>query len=629
MGAVACALLAALLCAAIVKLPRPATIDFDPSWRAVLGYLSAQGLQFGRDVVFTYGPLGFLMTRTYDGLHLRSLIAWQLLVAPLFAVLILRSAGRLAPLASLVYVAFFLVLATVYDEALYLIAIALLGAELLRATRAVSTSLLCALLALLGILQFTHMILAVVALAIACCLALGEGRVCRAALMAGSFAASLVGIWFVCGQRLGTLRRYFSTSLALSFGYPDAMSLSPPAAPLWKALAVLVLLAATLALAVAASRGRARAAAGALLVAAYVFLTWRLGFVRADGHMIFFFVCALVPILGLPALLLGDPPRWRAMREGLLAAAAVLCLAGIDDVHPLLVRHGVELLAHRLSVALDTATAFDRFHRDLDERWEVEAREFDLPRTRALVGDAPLDVLALSPVVALYNGFHYEPRPLFVSDADYLPSLERLGARFFASPQAPEFVVQRLGSVDNRLPTLDDSLALRELVERYRWVESEKGFALWRRASDPPVEIPPRRVAVESIDFGRPFALGGLADHDVWAKLSWRLSWSGELRALLYQPPVVYLRVQTADGATHTYRLPRGQARTGFLLNPLIESDADLKHYARGAPVPRVTTVTLAIHRRHAPLFDGPAKLELFRLPDRSAIRLSPGRPLV
>jgi hypothetical protein len=36
------------------------TQSLDPSWTAVLMYARENGLQFGRDIVFTYGPLGFL-----------------------------------------------------------------------------------------------------------------------------------------------------------------------------------------------------------------------------------------------------------------------------------------------------------------------------------------------------------------------------------------------------------------------------------------------------------------------------------------------------------------------------------------------------------------------------------------
>src|SRR5215472_17213894 len=44
-----------------VKLPVTAPRDSLPqSWEAVLSFATAHHLQWGRDIVYTYGPLGFL-----------------------------------------------------------------------------------------------------------------------------------------------------------------------------------------------------------------------------------------------------------------------------------------------------------------------------------------------------------------------------------------------------------------------------------------------------------------------------------------------------------------------------------------------------------------------------------------
>ena len=45
----------------------PLGIDLDSSWSAVLVYAHQHGLQFGKDIVFTYGPLGFLTVPYYAG----------------------------------------------------------------------------------------------------------------------------------------------------------------------------------------------------------------------------------------------------------------------------------------------------------------------------------------------------------------------------------------------------------------------------------------------------------------------------------------------------------------------------------------------------------------------------------
>ena len=63
---VAAPLLAAVLVMmTFLTIPPPAldlNVDADTSWCAVLNYAHQHGLQFGTDLVFTYGPLGYLIT---------------------------------------------------------------------------------------------------------------------------------------------------------------------------------------------------------------------------------------------------------------------------------------------------------------------------------------------------------------------------------------------------------------------------------------------------------------------------------------------------------------------------------------------------------------------------------------
>ena len=81
-----------LLAMAIISLPRYPTLELDSSWRMALGWFFHQGLQIGRDVVFTYGPLGYVMGRTYFGLQFASLVLWQVFTGGVFAAVIIASA---------------------------------------------------------------------------------------------------------------------------------------------------------------------------------------------------------------------------------------------------------------------------------------------------------------------------------------------------------------------------------------------------------------------------------------------------------------------------------------------------------------------------------------------------------
>src|SRR5436853_265832 len=62
-------LAALLLSVAVLTFPQlPLGKDTDSSWRAMLAYAYEHNLQFGPDIAFTFGPLGFLTIPGYSGI---------------------------------------------------------------------------------------------------------------------------------------------------------------------------------------------------------------------------------------------------------------------------------------------------------------------------------------------------------------------------------------------------------------------------------------------------------------------------------------------------------------------------------------------------------------------------------
>ena len=102
------ALLFVLLVAALFSYPAYPSFGLDASWAMALGQFFHDGLQFGPDVTFTFGPLGFLFANTYIGLHFWSLIFWQLIAAAVFAIIIIDSAQLLTGIRRIIYFGFFL-----------------------------------------------------------------------------------------------------------------------------------------------------------------------------------------------------------------------------------------------------------------------------------------------------------------------------------------------------------------------------------------------------------------------------------------------------------------------------------------------------------------------------------------
>jgi len=83
------------LVAIAFSLPAFPASELDASWRMVLGKFFQEGRQFGTEVVFTYGPLGYTMGKTYWGGQWASLIGWHAVQAVIFATIVYWPGFRL------------------------------------------------------------------------------------------------------------------------------------------------------------------------------------------------------------------------------------------------------------------------------------------------------------------------------------------------------------------------------------------------------------------------------------------------------------------------------------------------------------------------------------------------------
>ena len=616
-------LLWALLAVLIVNFPYYPKLDLDPSWRMAYGWYFQQGMQIGRDVVFTYGPLGFLMGRTYSGLQFSSLVLWQVFEGVVFAAIIVANARQLRGVPRVAYFLFFALLGVIYEDALHMIVIALVGWELLRRLGGpdrLGPAAGALLLALLGMVKFTDLVLGGFIILVLIASAWWQRRPRAALAPALWFAGGSLALWMACGQNLLNLPAYLINFLEISRGYDAAMALPTPPDAFWKAIVVLAALAAYGGLYLWLHPDKPRALAFAAIFGAYLFLNWKQGFVRSDGHMIGFFICALVPIVGFPVLL-EDGPRWRGLQRLLLVPAGLLCVAGIHDALPFTIEHAAGALQDKAWTNLTNVLHWRSFRRSYDDRLREQKQQYDLPRVRDAVRGATVDVLGFEQAIALYNGLNYRPRPVIQSYKVYTPRLSRLNSAFYLSPRAPEFALLKIETIDNRLPALDDSELLNVFVHYYQYVLSEKGYQLWRRRTEvpDPATLAPRRLRTATVAVNAPYALEDLAGRPVWATIDLPSSFLGAVRGFLYKPPFVRLAIEETDGRRSEFNLPLRQGRTGFILSPLIEDVTGYMRFAGGPPGPWVRSITVTVEKRDRPYLSSQARIALFALTPSTA----------
>jgi hypothetical protein len=584
--------------------------ELDLSWMQSYAHFFTHRLQAGKDYIFTYGPLGYFWGFVYDADLFWYKYCYELVAKLLAVVVVLKFTGYLPNLPTKLLFCAVLVILEWWRIELEHLTILLLAIIAVKEEKTsfhwwVPVSLFCAALSLV---KFTFLLFAVVVLALVSLDVLGNRGRWAAFRPLALFAAALCLVWLCLGQSLGNLPRYLVASYRISSGY-DAMAVKGNVDEIYLAAVILVTLVAALLPFSARGLPAAWRGLGGLrqlsrlgLLGAAVFLKWKHEFTRHDSHSVGFFNFMMLLPFVLPTLL--PAYDWTApLRVRLTTACFFLSFIGLT------MASGVKWTEH-LSSLPDAAVANGEavlnplgLRSKMEEQRVVKREKFALPLVQARVGGAPVDAVSYEQGVLLLNGLSWRPRPVFQSYSAYTPTLLAANTEFFRTADAPEYVLFKLQTIDERFPTLDDGPALLEILRRYRAVLVEKGYLLLERHRDPGVadgQVSGEVVLERRVRFDEEVDLRGLPGKYHTLALTIEPSWRGRLRRFFYKPPEVRISVTITSGAEPlNFRLIPAMAEGGFILSPLLHQLDDVinlydDNYAWGKAVTSFSVTTSA-----------------------------------
>jgi hypothetical protein len=564
----------------------PCTTDqnLEDSWIQVQHLAFLEHLQFGRDIVFTFGPWGFLFYGGYyPTTYLVTFVLWLVL-----SVVFWRAAWRIAHSAFdhefISWCWLMLITATAYAGVAWVLLLCLVHFFVENRPFTMIEVMLVVSLSLLSLTQFIIFVLATVSVA-----AIVLDNILRQRCfpwILPVFGAGLLCFWIAAGQHVGNFGSYLRYSWQMTNGFTEAMMLTGSKEvqdiSCFLVAAVVVSFIAGYA---AWLRLRSFGIIPCLGICFILFTAFKYGYVRHDGH----------DLWGVKDLLLASlfsvAAFWPFVRKqgqwlagaSLLPTAAILLFLSFTYSHDAEAgllggvpkTSGIqgffaplELVAGRNPLR----AAYEKHLADLREK-------FPLPHIK---GNVDAYTWNLDPVFA--HGLTYHPRPVIQSYSAYTPELAQLNAEFLRSQNAPEnilingstsdrdFPPREDGlSIDDRFPSLDDGLSWPELLTRYDVQETEVSFVLLKQSPQPRQFhlVPLTDIRVH---FGERIDVPPATNGPIWAKMELDQTLWGRVVSALYKPPMLLLDVSTRGGQEPVQkRLVPGMARGGFLLSPLVE----------------------------------------------------------
>lgn len=554
----------------------------DPSWKISINMAIHQGLTFGKDWVFTYGPLGFLSTRLPTFIGITPLLLYDLFTAGVLIYVLRITFKALNNTVLWLVVPYFIMMSTHNSETtfqlftffIFLIFHHYRTKNLISLALATGISVLIFFIKLnLGIVTsvilYCHLLLAV----------LSDKK-------SWIKLAPFLGVHVLSTAFLGQLLHvdifnYVKGALSIINNYNDAMfsvdfiNLTARYAYFNMAIASVVII--TLAVFFIYSLPTILKSHSDIFVLLVMLFAWYLGFKQGFTRFGFagmsypFFYGAL--FVGIAYLFIDNIVLKKRLGDVFMVFLFVSPF----------VSTGLGFSFNKITIpyqdVLFTNLPFQQKVNDQKNRVEYH---IDSKIASSFKGKT-VDVVPFEISYTYFNDLRYNPRPAIQSYQAYNNYLTSLNYDKYLSPTAPDFVLySTMGPTDSQRYTFwGDSKTTLAMLQNYDYDTTT--------ISKDTLQIVRKRPAslqiVKSREKDLAFSLGEEVEVSQQHKLTWievKVNYSlwGKIMRVLVQPPVLRVKVTYEDGSTEVFKAIISEIEAGIFLKKL-QSNTEAEHFFR------------------------------------------------
>ncbi len=558
--------------------PERIAFCLDESWQTALNLALENSFVFGKDFVFTYGPLGFLSTRVDFGINFLYFVLFDLFVAANFALIIHYVWKRYYNFAAISVCLLLCWLSPLADASFKLLLIMLFWTILgNRKSSAIYFTVPFLIAVISFFIKLNTSFLAVVIFYIFLSVSIFKdekisfGKIALALFM--PLTIFLGGVVFKVD-----FAGYIFNGLELINNYNDSMNyisssftkytifIAATALLSWFGFFVLFL----------KNKKNISNFCAFAVFSLVLFVLFKQSLVRSDGAHLFAYLY-FAPVIWLFTLLFFGE-NFPKLKNYLFAIAFTTLLISI-----LPLRYATNTNEFN---PFSRLTYFAQIFSGNDEKTKVRAAEkFKLPdEILQIIGQKSVDIVPQNVNLIYFNHLNYDPRPVFQSYAAYSEKLLTLNRQKYESENAPEFIIFSNEVVDNRYSMFEDQEAKIAILENYsvhkKFEFSENTYLLLEKN---PISksVKLEESQIEAIRFYENYEIKNL-NAMYFLKIKIDYSPLGKISKILYQPLPIKIVLNLDDGATKEFRAVRPILESGVIVNPLVESDEDYECFFKG-----------------------------------------------
>lgn len=553
--------------------------EFDPSWRYFLNIANVEGLKFGRDIYFTYGPLGYLcylMKLPENTLYYWGGVAIWFCVFGMHLWLLYRlyrayTAGKIGGMA--VALSFFVYLAgySAPTSDNYLLYLAVLSAVLWSAGAGYVAAIPNILLALMFFGKFSTFTSGIAFFVLFGFFSTVFCKRWKSFLLFVPALVSMPVLYLIYCPSFKSLAGYVSGILKLSDGWMLTMQWDQvvDGAELRWLIAIMVCYVILLAGSLLADY---KSSTVILACSASMFFVYKYATTR-HGLKVGLWLFAM--LFSAVVLSVNWEELWKKCRSGkpMLAAAGAVMVGAVFCTGALSA-HALQNNTGKVKEAL--LTKAERYtHLNTDSVSPEFIAQNQLPEEIvSLVGDRTITVYPWrNGYGAVYPEWDMVWYPSVQNGNEYIPWMDSKVADWFESEKAAECILLTNDNIDSHIRYLDNPLTWDAIRRNYEVKKTAGAFSLLKRV---PAKKEPELVLLETKEYpiGEKIECPPEADY---VKIKPELTLEGKLKKFLYHVGVVNMDAFCEDGSTLSGRLVVPNLPSGFWLEKTPETLEELE----------------------------------------------------
>ena len=291
-------------------------------------------------------------------------------------------------------------------------------------------------------------------------------------------------------------------------------------------------------------------------VSVFIFLIFKYGVVRHDHNH---FIPPLVYIIYTLVLFFNFSSLSKKLNFEILILAFILTLLA-QDGSPL--KNFEKSIKQKSSLDLNKGIKLQKFSKPLLDK----------------IGDSSVDFLGSNISFIHFNNLKYNPRPIFQSYSAYSKELINLNIIKYESLTAPNFIFHEFEQIGNRVPYWNEPKTYLSVLKNYIIEDSvifddrQKSLLLFKKRKVK--KDLQSRVLIETIINCNENINLPKSEGVIFLELQYNYTFLGKIRRLLFQPSIAQIQINDV-----TYDLIKPIIESGAPINIKIDGFADVRKF--------------------------------------------------